>query len=634
MPRKIKANPKKPPQTLVPLSGILVLGGLIRVLYLLFSRESPFYEPLLLDPAYYHQWANRILGGDFIGEPVFYGLPLYPFFLALGYKVFGGSVFAVKLIQACLGVVTLFLIYKIGEKIASRRVGLVAAGLAAFYGPLFFHEQIFIPEALSLPLYAASFYGACVFTDEPTAKKGVFIGILFGLATLTKAGILLFVPVFTAVLLFREMRSSRRRFLPIFLSLLFFLAVLAPVSAHNIVYGKDKVLLTSHAGFNFYIGNNPDAEGVFVAPEGTGGNVESQTQDSKMIAEKALGKPLKPSEVSRYWSDKAWDFIRQNPAQFLKLCGRKVLLFFSADEISDVDDYVFSKNFSPVLKFPWLDFAVLGPLVILGLFLSARSIRYRFWVYAWVVCYLLGLVTFFVNARYRMPILSVFFPVAAVAVVAIYDQIKKRNWRALSICFLVLALGIGVSQLHLVGTNWARDYVNAGDAYQEKKEFTRAVELYKRALEIDPGSDKANLAMGIVSTKLGRDEEAKDFYLKSLSINSSNSQAYNNLGMWYDRQGDLETAKAHFLKAIELKPSSPQAHNNLGMIYGKMGEDEKALSEFEASLKINPRSARAYTNLGLIYYRMKDRRKAEECWRKALEIEPDFEEAKRALSFL
>ena len=118
---------------------ILGLGLFIKILYLIFSRRSPFYEPLLLDPAYYHQWALKIVNGDFIGDPVFYGLPLYPFFVALCYKLFNGSVFAVKLIQVFLGVVTLFLIYKIGEKLSSKKVGLLATTLAAFYGPLFFH---------------------------------------------------------------------------------------------------------------------------------------------------------------------------------------------------------------------------------------------------------------------------------------------------------------------------------------------------------------------------------------------------------------------------------------------------------------------------------------------------------------
>ena len=407
---------------------VLGLGLFIKILYLVFSRQSPFYEPLLLDPAYYHQWALKILRGDFVGDPVFYGLPLYPFFVALCYKLFNGSVFAVKLIQAFLGVVTLFLIYKIGESLSSKKVGLIAALLAAFYGPLFFHEQIFIPEALSLPLYAGSFYVCCLFMDQPSLKKGLILGGLFGLAALTKAGILLFIPVFFIAALVKEIRSPRKRFLPLGVCLVSFLLILAPVSAHNMIYGKDRVFLTSHSGFNFYIGNNPKSEGTFVAPEGSGSNVEAQIEDSKAIAQKALGKSLKASEVSRYWSERAWEFIRQNPAKFAELCVRKALLFFSVDEISDVDDYLFGKNFNPVLKFPWLGFSVLGPFVILGLVVSIKTIRYRYLTVAWIVSYLLGVITFFINARYRLPLLSVFFVIAAAAAMDLFNRIKGRAW--------------------------------------------------------------------------------------------------------------------------------------------------------------------------------------------------------------
>ena len=389
-----------------------------------------------------------------------------------------------------------------------------------------------------------------------------------------------------------------------------------------------------YLGFNFYIGNNPKSEGVFVAPEGSGSNVEAQIEDSKAIAEKALGRNLKASEVSRYWSEKAWEFIRQNPSAFLKLCARKMLLLFSVNEISDVDDYLFGKNFNPVLKFPWLGFAVLGPLVILGLVVSIKRIRHRFLTVAWIISYLLGIAAFFINARYRLPLLSVFFVIAAAAIIDLFDRMKARSWPQASVYCLILALGAWVTQLPLVGTNWVRDYVNAGDVYQQKKDFDRAIELYQKALAIDPDSYKANLAMGIVQTKLGNDDKAKDFYFKSLRANPNNAQAYNNLGFWYDRQGDLEQAKDYFLKAIELKPNSSQAHNNLGMIYGKMGDDQKAFEELKISINLNPRSARAYTNLGLIYYRLKELDQAEDCWRKALEIDPNFPEAKRAVSLL
>ena len=87
---------------------------------------------------------------------------------------------------------------------------------------------------------------------------------------------------------------------------------------------------------------------------------------------------------------KAWDYIRDNPAGFFKLCIRKGLLFFDAREISDVDDYEFAARFNPVLGFPWLNFSWLGPLVFLGLVAIFKK-KHSPLVYLWGAAYLAGL---------------------------------------------------------------------------------------------------------------------------------------------------------------------------------------------------------------------------------------------------
>lgn len=629
MPKVKKIDPALP----FALWAALGLALVIRIAYLFFSKDGPFYEPVILDPVYYHKWALKIVGGDWKGEDVFYGLPLYPFFLALVYKITNQSLLAVKFLQACLGVATVFLTYKIGEKIHSKNVGVLAALFAAFYGPLFFHEQILTPESLGVPLYALSFYLACLFSDSPTVKKGIGLGVCSALAALTKAGLIPFV-LLLPFLFYLNHRRQSFSVKPWAAYLLVFFLTLSPVAIHNWVYGHDFVPLTSHGGFNFYIGNNPKAEGVFVAPEGTGSNVDAQIADSKAVAEREEGRSLKPSEVSKFWSDKAWRYISENPMSFVRLSLIKFVLFFDAREISDVEDYSFAKNFNPMLRLPWLNFSVIGPLFVLGILAAFGKMKYRLYLTAWILLYVTAIVFFFVNARYRLPVLSVFFPVAAVGLLEIVEAIKKKTWLRLLLCAGLLGLGIWLTQAQLVGNNWLKDYINAGDAYQEKQEYERAEGLYKRALEIDPDAPKANLAMGVLMTRFEKHDEAKIYYEKSLAHDPDNSQALNNLGMWYERRGEFERAKDHFLKAIQAKPNFPQAYNNLGMVYAKMGENERAVQAFQTSLSFNPASPRANTNLGLIYHRLGEKAKAREYWEKALQIDPSFREAKKALELL
>ncbi len=610
---------------------VLFLGLTVRLAYLFFSQASPFYEPLLLDPAYYHEWAQRIAAGNWIDPPVFYGLPLYPFFLGLCYKVFGGSLFMAKLVQIFLGLATIALVYKIGVKLFSENVGLLAAGLAAVYGPLFFNEQILIPEALGIPLYAATFYVVCLFEETPSVKKGMLLGLLLGLAALTKANALLFAFIYLPFRFFRNQGSVTIKSKTAAACFLALFAVLAPVTAHNYFFGKDRVLLSSHAGLNFYVGNNPAAQGVFEAPEGTGTNVEAQREGARVVAEKALGRNLKPSEVSSYWSNRAKEFIRQNPGRFAKLFVKKIALFFDARELSDLEDFEFSKELIGFLRLPWLSFAFLGPFFLLGIAVSFGKVRHRGALVLWICTYLAGLAFFFVNARYRLPVLSVFFPLAAAGLLFVWRALKSAEWGKVLFAAILLGAGVGLTRLNLVGADTSVFYVNAGDAVAKKGDVQKAEAFYREALRINPDNAKANLAMGLTLTKTDRPADAEKYYRDAIKADPSNSQGYNNLGLWYDNQGSFEEAEKCFLKAIELKPSSFQPHNNLGMVYGKLGQNEKAKEELETALKLNPDSARAHTNLGLVLYRLGDTEGALKSWKKALEIDPNFEMARRAL---
>ena len=68
-------------------------------------------------------------------------------------------------------------------------------------------------------------------------------------------------------------------------------------------------LTTSQFGPNFYIGNNPHADGTYLSLRFGRGAPEFERQDATELAERALGRTLSPAEVSSYWTDRALDFI-------------------------------------------------------------------------------------------------------------------------------------------------------------------------------------------------------------------------------------------------------------------------------------------------------------------------------------
>jgi hypothetical protein len=84
------------------LLGIGAFAFCLRCVYLWQIQGAPFLALRFGDGEPYHRWALRIAGGDWLGRGVFYQAPLYPYLLALVYRVFDDSVTTVRVIQAGL----------------------------------------------------------------------------------------------------------------------------------------------------------------------------------------------------------------------------------------------------------------------------------------------------------------------------------------------------------------------------------------------------------------------------------------------------------------------------------------------------------------------------------------------------
>ena len=85
------------------------------------------------------------------GPPRFYGLPLYPYFLAVLYKLFGYSPFVPGFLQAVADGGTGVLLYKIaGRVFGGIWIGLRALAAWAFYLPEEAYSVILMPTALAV----------------------------------------------------------------------------------------------------------------------------------------------------------------------------------------------------------------------------------------------------------------------------------------------------------------------------------------------------------------------------------------------------------------------------------------------------------------------------------------------------
>ena len=124
-----------------------------------------------------------------------------------------------------------------------------------------------------------------------------------------------------------------RRWRPALLMCAGLFVALLPVTMRNVAVAGDWSPVSSHGGLNFYIGNNPEADGTYHHVEGITPNIQGQQQDARRVAEQAVGRPLDDGEVSAYFYGLGWQWIRQHPGAAAALFARKMLYLFNRAHI-------------------------------------------------------------------------------------------------------------------------------------------------------------------------------------------------------------------------------------------------------------------------------------------------------------
>lgn len=88
--------------------------------------------------------------------------------------------------------------------------------------------------------------------------------------------------------------------------------------------------------------------------------------------------------------------------------------------------------------------------------------------------------------------------------------------------------------------------------------------------------------IGVIYSRQGHWEKARDSLKTSVSKNNRNIKALNQLGLAYRHLGEFSQAEDVYLKAIELAPNVSQSYLNLGILYDiYMGQFVKASNYYQ-----------------------------------------------------
>src|SRR4051812_24168222 len=379
----------------LPLAVYVFAAVLLVRLFVLFRfSASAFLLPSQGDMHFYNDWAQRILHGEWTDGKAFYGLPLYPYFLAALYKVFGYSPFIPSFFQACADSGTATILFKLASCLLPpivrddpeptrsyklRRgecVGLLAAAGWCFYVPAQAYSAILMPTALAVFVFWFVVMEIVCRDTKPRPRRIFLFGLLIGFTAMAIATTLFLIPLVLVAIALKWNDWSRPATVRVALLGAMLVGGVAvgtmPCWLHNYFVAHEPVLLSAHSGVNFWIGNNPVANGYPKMPPGLHAGQEAMLQDSIRVAERDSGHPLKRAEVSRYWSEKARTYIRTHPSAALRLTATKVANFWNSFQYDDLS-IITNLHLQGVLL-PGLRFGIIAALALAAFpFLALRS---------------------------------------------------------------------------------------------------------------------------------------------------------------------------------------------------------------------------------------------------------------------
>jgi len=160
----------------------------------------------------------------------------------------------------------------------------------------------------------------------------------------------------------------------------------------------------------------------------------------------------------------------------------------------------------------------------------------------------------------------------------------------------------------------------------------KAEELFKRAIEVEPGRAATYSIYATYLGQIGKVQEAEELMKQALEIEPNRVSTYITYAQGLREIGRVEEAVKIFYQALEIDSTSSSTYNALAYTYNQLGNFEKALWAANKNVELNPDIANPYDTRGEIYALNGKPKQAIENYKKALGKNPDFQACSKHLA--
>lgn len=513
---------------------------LVKVAVLVALHDHPLLQPRgEMDSAVYVALAR------YPTEQPFFVSPLYIYFL----RALDANLFAVRLAQILLGAMAVLLVFDCARLWFGDLAATIAAVLMILTGVIAFYEVTILQAALDPFLVAMTLSLLAHALLEKHAALFFATGLTAGMFVLNRPNAIVWIPFLAvALLLVRGWRVA-------IVLVIAFAMPIAAVATRNYLVTHQPVLISSHGGLNFYIGNNPDADGTYHHVPGIRPTIAGQAEDAARVE-------AKEGSFSR----RAWEWIRSNPGAAAKLFARKLAYTFNHTDLALNYSYsYFTKDVSSPLKFlvvgPWLLF----PLGIAGALRNVRNPRFAVWA-SFIPLYAMSVAVFFVSSRYRLPLL---IPMCITAG-AMFVQPRVWSWIVAGV------IAIGVCWNFGLDDGRAHERTNMIVHLLEQHRLDDAAPLVEETerMTSDPATFHRRVAdsfkqAGIELVQANQPDKALIAFQAAHRFDPSDASNLLNIAVLQAQRGDTIAARENARAALRLRPDYPQALGLLRALEGR-----------------------------------------------------------------
>ena len=204
---------------------------------------------------------------------------------------------------------------------------------------------------------------------------------------------------------------------------------------------------------------------------------------------------------------------------------------------------------------------------------------------------------------------------------ALPDEGKPLNeWDPESIGWKSVAVGLREAVQTILPQ--AELALQQGNFLMTTKQTDKAIEIYSRAIELNPNYAEAYSNRGIAYKEKGDYDRAIGDYTQAIGLESDYADAYYNRGNAYRDIGDIDRAIEDYNVAIELRPDYVEAYNNRAIAHSLQGNYGRTIEDSTTAIELDF-DAKAHYTRSVVYLLTGNYNRAIEGYTRAIELNPD-----------